>query len=499
MHSQSMAEPARLSVGNVAASPNRVSPYVELPAGVWALFGAAALLGLTTVNPLLTAVSILAVPVFMSLLWRRGEAPVLLFAVGFQWLQVTARVFHANVQGVDVAEFSKYAVFGGAPSIERAVWMGLLGLVVLAVGMRLGMRKLGALDERRVFDETRLFSTDRAFILYLVCTGVATLLESAAWGSLVQLFLAASKVKWVAFFVLGYLVLKRRERYLFFAVAVVFEFIAGIGFFSEFKTVFFITFIVIFTVYHHLRPGVVVGGAFVFAVLLVFGAAWTSIKGEYREFLNQGSGSQAVLVSQGEQLAKLGELVGTLSWDDVTYSMGDLFDRVSYVDYFAIVMDYVPEYTPHENGELWKTAFVHVLTPRALYPSKPPLTPDSEVTMRYTGLQLASTQQGSSISIGYMGESYVDFGPYGMYVPIFLLGILWGVIYSFFVSRARSVVMGFGFATACLLNVYQFEMTGIKMFGGILTTFIVLSAIMFFFEKPATRWIEQRSQALASA
>ena len=122
---------------------------------------------------------------------------------------------------------------------------------------------------------------------------------------------------------------------------------------------------------------------------------------------------------------------------------------------------------------------MHVLTPRVLYPDKPPLTPDSEITMRYTGLHLASAEEGTSISIGYMGESYVDFGPYGMFVPVFILGVLWGLMYYFIVSRARFLVFGYAFATALLLNAYQFEMTGIKLLGGVTMSFLVLALIMY--------------------
>ena len=104
------------------------TPYARLPASLWALFGMLAALGLLTTNPLLTTTSILLLPVFMSLLWRPGETPVLLFAVSFQWLQVTAKVFHADVLRLDVTELSSYAIGSELPSVERAVWLGLFGL-----------------------------------------------------------------------------------------------------------------------------------------------------------------------------------------------------------------------------------------------------------------------------------------------------------------------------------------------------------------------------------
>ena len=110
--------------------------------------------------------------------------------------------------------------------------------------------------------------------------------------------------------------------------------------------------------------------------------------------------------------------------------------------------------------------------------------------MRYTGLFLASGAEGTSISIGYMGESYIDFGVPGMFVPILILGFFWGWMYAFFMSRAQSAIFGYAFATALLIELYQFEMAGIKMFGGMLMKFMVLSLALYFLEPRLRRWLE---------
>jgi hypothetical protein len=467
------------------------TPYVRLPGALWGLFVGLAVVGLFTPNPFLTAASILVLPVFMTLLWRPGETPVLLFAVSFQWLQVTAKVFHANFLGAKVSQLSEYA-YVELPSIDRAIWLGLGGLLLLAIGMRIGMRKLGAVDQREANLEAAAFSTDRAFLFYVGCTILSTVLQANAWsfGALVQIIYAVSTVKWIGFFVFGYLVLKRKERYWLLAAAVAVEFVSGIGFFSGFKTVLFVTLLIVFTVRYQLKPGTIAAGLVLLAALLVFGAAWTSVKGEYRAFLNQGTQAQATLVSRADQLDKLADLVGELDGEDLSLAMGTLFGRISYVDYFALAMDYVPEVVPHENGALWKQSILHVFTPRALFPDKPALLSDSEMTMQYTGLRLASDAEGTSISIGYMGESYIDFGPVGMFVPILILGLLWGWMYSYFMSRARSVLVGYAFATAVLLTAYQFEMAGVKLVGGVVMDFLVLALLLRFAEKYIVGWLQ---------
>ena len=473
------------------ASTLKENPYAQLTGGLLGVFVAGAVFSLATANPWLTAASIMSLPLYIKLLWRRGETPVLLFAVSFQWLQVSAKVFHANVLGVPVNDIGWW-LGGSSPSIERAIWLSLIGLAVLSFGMRLGMRKLNPTDPAQAVEETRAFSVDRAFLLYLIGAAGTAVVAQYAWvfSGVTQILISTVTVKWVFFFLLGYLVLQRNERYLYFFTAIAIEFIGGIGFFSGFKIVLFVTLLVIFTVRYELRPGTVVMGTLVVAALLVFGAAWTSIKSDFRDFLNQGERSQTTVVSRSEQFDRLGELIGALSWEDVQEGVEPLFLRLAYVDYFALTMDFVPEYRPHENGEVWMNSILHVLKPRVLFPDKPVLASDSEFTMRYTGLLLASDGEGTSISIGYMGESYIDFGVPGMFVPILILGFVWGWMYTFFVSRAQSAIFGYAFATALLVEAYQFEMASIKLLGGVTMKFMVFALLLHFLEPRLRAWLE---------
>jgi len=92
-----------------------------------------------------------------------------------------------------------------------------------------------------------------------------------------------------------------------------------------------------------------------------------------------------------------------------------------------------------------------------------------------------------------MAESYIDFGRYLMFIPILMLGIGWGALYYFFVSRATINVVGHGFATAVLFNASQFEMTSIKLVGGVLTAFIVLALIQAFISPQILPWLMSNS------
>ena len=324
------------------------SAYAKLPLGVYVIAGAAALLGSLSANPLLSVVAIISLISFIKLLWRPGEPPVLAFAVSFQWLQVTSKVFHANYLGLPVESLRMYS------EVTGAIWASLAGLWVLTLGIRFGIRKMPALHPGAIEHEARSLSITRVGLLYLALTLLTSGASAFAsgMGGLRQIILAAASVKWVAFFMFAYLCLFRREKYLFLAAATVFEVIQGIGFFSGFKTVLFLLVIIVVAARVRVTLANLAGVMAIGLVLLFMGLAWTAIKGEYRNFLNQGTASQAVVVSDEEMISMLGQLVFALDPSDLADAADPLFRRLSYVDYFAATMYYVPAVAPHEGGSL---------------------------------------------------------------------------------------------------------------------------------------------------
>lgn len=488
-----IAEPPPVSLDSEFARAEG-SSYVKVEGALWMALAVAVALSMLTANPLLTASSFLVLPILITLLWRRGEVPILLFAATFQWLQVSSKVFQANLLGVPVA------IIGLTPTVERSIWMGLGAIVVLAIGMRTALRRAPAPRGAEAAIEAEFVTAGRAFVFYVLCTIASGIAWGLAWASpgLTQLLGGVAELKWAGFFILGYVVLSRREGFLLLAGATAFEFIQGIGFFSGFKIVIFVLAIVIFTVHSRLDGRTLGVGLAGLAGLLVLGAAWTSVKTEYRAFLNQGSRQQETVVSQEESVAKLVDLITALSWDDVTYAIQPLLSRVAYVDYFAVSMDYVPAVIPYERGAVWRDALQNLI-PRLLYPDKPRLASDSEHTMRYTGLVLASGSEGTSISLGYVADSYVDFGPVWMYIPIFLVGLLWGLMYRYFLSKSPSAIVGFALATAALITAYQYEAAAVKLVAGVTVKFLVLAAILRFAGYWVTTWLGIDLEAVQEA
>ncbi|HPW33916.1 MAG TPA: hypothetical protein PLF92_13510, partial [Arenimonas sp.] len=56
-------------------------------------------LGLLSSNPALTVASLAVLVIFFEVFWRPGEPPILLFILGYQWLQASILVFYGDWQG----------------------------------------------------------------------------------------------------------------------------------------------------------------------------------------------------------------------------------------------------------------------------------------------------------------------------------------------------------------------------------------------------------------
>jgi hypothetical protein len=457
--------------------------FQRLPLAIWVLSGLVALAGWFSANPVLTPFAILLLPLLASLLWFPGEPPALLFACAMQWLQATAAIFYTDFYGMPLSQDWEF----GGPEMVKATWLSLIGVLVVALGMRLALirRKREALAE--VAKEARLLQPDRIFVLYLIAFAVFSVVGRVAWSipSLVQPILATMTLKWVLVFLLAHSVLRQRRHYVLLGIAVGLEFVIGLlGFFAGFKNIFFMLLVVLPVGSVTFTGRRLVQFCALAALMLVLAAGWSVIKPDYREFLNRGSGQQEVLAPLSQRVEKLGELVGGVNQARFQDGLEEAVLRMSYVKFFALTMANVPAEIPYEKGALWLGAVKHVLMPRFLFPNKEAIN-DSDRTSYYTGIQVATAEQGTSIGIGYMGESYIDFGPIGMFAPILLLGLFYGFIYRFFVNRHPVKVVGFAMATAILIfGACTIETSNIKLFGGNLMSLIVMG----LFAKFAGSW-----------
>lgn len=457
----------------------------RIPKSAWVVLGLLALLALVSRNPGIGMVGVGVLTLATVILWRPGEPQALLFIVGFQWLQAFAPVLLALYEGERIA-----AVLG-APEFEQATVLGLLAVGAFAVGLRLARWRHHPLDIMRFragvlqLDEGRLFEAWIALTILTTALGVV----GSSLPALRQGLIAFEVWKWAAVLLLFFrwLVTGSGTRGALLVLATE-TCIGMLGFFSGFKEVFFILLVAGSGVMAFRRQSIwplLAAGAGLFALLLF----WQAVKQPYREFMSKGERTQAVNVTVAERINWLSTHVLEVDRQALNEGFGDGLLRLGYVEYFGHSLQSVPALIPHTKGKLWGEAVMHPLMPRLLFPEKRVIN-DSDRTNAYTGVRVAGADQGTSISIGYVGESYIDFGKYGMFVVILAWGALVGACHEILVRRSPHPLLGAALAACLLLStVLLLESSNIKMMGSLMAGFLVTFVMQHFFGKQAWAWI----------
>ena len=447
-------------------------------------------------NPWLTVSSLLILPFLIFPLWRKGEPPVLSFLLFLQWLEVSLKIFHADFQHVTVEEmFKREGAFYSGTEIEHALWLSLAGLAALAMGMRCAIARMrfSKFPENETQFEISFFSTRKLFMAYLVLFGLYASSNSFVWlnPGLSQPLLALLNFKWAALFLLAYAVFQRKAGYSYLVITLLLEIVSGfLSYFAQFRGVFLVLASAFLTLHFRMRMKAVIVVLIMLSIFLFLGSVWSAIKMEYRSFLMSKEETEQSMAPVQTRSQKLFELIGSVN---LQQGGETLAERIAYVDFFARVLQMVPQYVPHENGSLWRNAVMHVLTPRLLFPDKPDLESDSEITRRYTGVMVAGAEKQTSIGIGYFAESYVDFGPRLMFLPLLLLGLLQGLIYRYFVSRAKIGPIRYGVVTASLLFSGASVATACaKVLGALVMNFIITAFFIKLFGRRFINWASRR-------
>jgi hypothetical protein len=232
----------------------------------------------------------------------------------------------------------------------------------------------------------------------------------------------------------------------------------------------------------------------VFSVSLFFAVVWTYSKGEYRKYLTGGERTQFIIEQDNlSNIQKFYEIVqrdfsSENFKENFLNGLENLVYRVSYVEFLGLTMKQVPTYLPHENGNLLINAFEHILKPRILFPDKKPIY-DSELTSKYTGVQFAGAEQGTSFSLGTVAESYVDFGKYYMFIPILFFGLWIGWMYKYFIVNGYNIIWGMCYSAPIFQFAWSFPVPTAKFFGWSVTYFIGFWFLNKYVIKHLDNWL----------
>ena len=392
----------------------------------WVYFCGAVLATLSVAgkNPSLALVAIGAGCLILKTLWRPNEAPTLFFICGYQWLQAACPILQAELDGVTVS-----AKFGGV-SFEQATLLSVIGVTAFSLGAALATTfwapKRGLAD----WENIRRLALAPAFGIWLVCFAANSLFPGVFLGGslrqgvqhLVYLGTIATEL-----LIFQTAILHGRGRGMAVLILLA-ELMVGLtGYFSGFRQVFYLIILAIWSVMG-VKRSAVVWMAITLVPLLTLSVFWATIKGDYRAYVNEGTNLQEVNVSLRDRQAFLRRALEDTDRHRLMDGLDGTLQRIGYIEIFGLCYENVPRNVPHANGRLWKEALLHVLMPRVLFPDKPELA-DSERTNEFSGSTFAGADAGTSIGIGYVGESYIDFGVPGMFVPIFIIGFLLGGAY----------------------------------------------------------------------
>ena len=228
-------------------------------------------------------------------------------------------------------------------------------------------------------------------------------------------------------------------------------------------------------------------------LLLLLATYWQSVKGDYRNYVNGGTQTQTVRVSLADRLNYHTNSLNNINEKELGDGFNSLLSRLGYLKFFASTIRTVPNAVPYQNGKLWSEA-ISALIPRAFFPDKP-IFDDSKRTNEFSGIEAAGADKGTSISIGYVGESYIDFGVPFMFAPIFALGCFWGWLYRFITNVGSIPLLGLAGATTILLNsAVFFESSNVKIFPSGVILLLVYSMVLRFFGKNIWLWLTCKSK-----
>lgn len=406
----------------------------------------------------------------LLLLWSRTGIPVLLLPFLLQWLAVATKPIESAITGIaliDLADFNgdlaATAIFASLALIGLAfgMWAGMLS------GDRNTLRRLQA--DIQNWPDRNILPVGIGFVVIgHVLTPMAGLVAGLA-----EILLALANITYCGLFMLVYWSLRTRRQVGIVAAITALEILFGMsGFFGVFKTTLFTLALAAMCAQHRFKPQTIITAAILMVPAFLLTVFWTSVKSDYRQFLNNDTKTQSVQQPMSARLNFLSERVGAFDREQFDDGFAALIRRISYIDFLSRTLEYVPANTPHENGSRTFAAVTHIFTPRIIFTNKPALQSDTEVTARYTGLAFTDYSY-ASISLGYLGEAYVDFGWYGAIIFTFVLGLIIGVICKFIIGyRAIPMLFNVGLAMMIVIPSCYFEQALIKIIGATTTTVI---------------------------
>jgi hypothetical protein len=181
-------------------------------------------------------------------------------------------------------------------------------------------------------------------------------------------------------------------------------------------------------------------------------------------------------------------MVGDFDAGTLSSGLDKLVRRLSYIEFFAAELYHVPPFLPFQDGAIVADAVLRPFTPRILFPDKEAID-DTARTRQLSGVHL-QFHAGTSISIGYVGEFYADFGIPGVFAPLLAIGWLYGRTFRWLMNERKIAgPLGMGLACAVLMQVGALENSFTKIFGGFVVSLLACWVIARFVVRRYCPWV----------
>ena len=396
--------------------------------------------GLFTPNPMEIAWFACMLIILMRLwMWKQYPA-ILLYLFSIQFMESHASLFEANNYGITLNE-----LFPG--SGKQTWWMASFGLLSMMVGTQILLQRARTFSIpsfEHLQHQAERISQTRLLFCILVSHGLASLVDRLIpyGSSLAQFETYISGIPNALTFAFGiHFFLTRRRPLLVYALFLYLLITSFYSYFSSWREPLVMVLVCYFVSLKKFQTRELtrLGPIIIPALGLVL--VWQAVKGEYREFISGGIQDQSIRVTQSEALGKFVELGTTALNENQTLDdpvISATYRRAGYLEYFSAAVTKVPAEIPHQKGALLSESLSFALIPRIINPNKG-VKSDREKVERFTDYYFGGARNVSSFSLGHYCEAYIDWGPTGMMVHLFIYGIIGGVLIVITTKRTRKL------------------------------------------------------------
>lgn len=440
-----------------------------------------ALYSLFSQYQLLTLFSGAVFVLIVNLLFKPYVPPVLMYLFGFHWAQIFSSILYVDFVGLSFEQaFS-------SKDVETLYVFTMLQVatMVLLLSKVYTIRFTPSIEMMR--EAADKLNIKKILYVYLIAsiifpTLIAATYTSSSISQLVQSFAVTRKMLLLMLIFIAFL--KNTKYNKLIALIVVAEFILSFAsFFSNFKEVIFFVIFVYLTVKPEIKQRQIVRLVPVAGLLISFMIFWSSVKDGYRSFLNGGTRQQHFTVSRTDALDYLANKAGEFSLDSFRNGGEILLHRVQYMEQYSAVYTRVPRYIPHTNGENLFGTMKFLLIPRIFMDEKKILDPSTK-TSYYTGKSFANAEQGTSISMGYFCDLYIDYGLWMMFIPLLIITYGIALVSNYIINSDKyNTIFTYSLFIGTILSLGTFE-SDIIYYLGIIRNYAVFMLLGNYFLFP---------------